>query len=131
MEDKDEMDGIKVPQHRVIICEGKMFFRLECEDGTLDLSFSTTEHEEFKNLRVHGDLIEGKEFSKMVKDKSFMDYDGWIDAIYIDEHETNLGISSESLTSGKHFLVTLDLFDIICEGCEEEGQRVLVDWVNK
>lgn len=71
------------------------------------------------------DLIPGKEFLDSVKSACFIDYDGYIDSIYVDGYKTNLGLICKGLCSGS-FLVNESIFKKLLS-----KHDVKVNWVNK
>jgi hypothetical protein len=73
------------------------------------------------------DIISGLQFLEAVLSGSIMNYDGWISKIYVDRHESNLGllIANKGFIDGK-FLVDEYTFREICA-----EHTVEVDWVNK
>nr|DAH73472.1 MAG TPA: LicD family [Caudoviricetes sp.] len=70
-------------------------------------------------------LIDGLSFLEDVRHGGFIDYDGYISEIIIDDYKSNLGLCEEGLCSGK-FLVTGEIFEQICK-----EHKVQVNWVNK
>lgn len=73
------------------------------------------------------DLIEGNEFLEMVNEKGIMNDDGFINMIYVDGFESNLGlVHIERGFMDGNFLVDEKIFADICD-----RYTVEVDWANK
>ena len=70
-------------------------------------------------------LFDGKEFLKSVQDGCIMDDDGHVADVFVDGFESNLGLATNSLTSGG-FLVSEEVWEDICN-----EHNVEVNWVNK
>ena len=71
------------------------------------------------------DIIDGEKFLEDVLNYSFIDYDGEINAIYVDGYKSNLGLCAGNLMSGD-FMVNEYLFREICK-----EHKVEVDWANR
>lgn len=71
------------------------------------------------------DLMSGEEFVDCVECGGFIDYDGTLAEIYVDDYVTNLGISDYGIHQG-NFRVDLKKFREICK-----NYKVEVNWANK
>ena len=71
------------------------------------------------------DLIDGETFAEYVEDGCFIDYDGSISQIFVDDYKSNLGIWDYGIHQGE-FCVGIYDFRKLCEQFKIE-----VDWVNK
>lgn len=88
--------------------------------------------EEFVNLKYHHeftmeveDIMSGEEFLSHVKDKTIINYDGYIKYVFVDGFVSNLGLIYDNFIDGK-FLVDENAWLEICNEFD-----VLVEWVNK
>lgn len=72
-----------------------------------------------------GDLYEGKEFLRMIREKGIMNSDGELIRIFVGGYLTNLGIASNDFYQG-NFLIMEDVFEELCE-----EHDILVEWANK
>lgn len=71
------------------------------------------------------DLIDGKSFYEAVDNGSFIDYDGCISDIYVDEYISNLGLNHAGIEQGD-FLVDGETFLELCN-----SHKIEVNWANK
>jgi len=71
------------------------------------------------------DLIDGETFAEYVEDGCFIDYDGSISQIFVDDYKSNLGIWDKGIHQGE-FCVGLYDFRRLCN-----QYKIEVDWVNK
>lgn len=71
------------------------------------------------------DLMSGETFIENVKDGLLTDYDGNLADIFIDNHESNLGLYSGNLQQGRFCLGINDFLDL----CKK--YKVEVNWANK
>ena len=71
------------------------------------------------------DLFDGKEFLQMVKAGGITDDDGHVVDIFVDGYRSNLGLTTDNLTSSG-FLVSEKVWLDICKSCKVE-----VNWANK
>ena len=71
------------------------------------------------------DLIDGETFAEYVEDGCFIDYDGSISQIFVDDYKSNLGIWDKGIHQGE-FCIGLYDFRRLCN-----QYKIEVDWVNK
>lgn len=98
------------------------------------LSFSDTEsykkacNEELDkslNVEVMDTLMDGKEFFNNVDNHCIIDYDGYIENIFVDGYISNIGLAHEGIFEGK-FLLNGEAFNQLCK-----EHDVKVDWRNR
>ena len=71
------------------------------------------------------DLISGEKFADNVTWGGFIDYDGSISEIFVDDYKSNLGIWDYGIHQGK-FCVGIYDFRKLCE-----QYKIEVNWINK
>lgn len=80
---------------------------------------------EAKTKTLYGDLISGKEFYSLVDDGFFIDYDGSMADVFINDCPSNLGLWHKGIHQG-YFMVTGEVWLDICNHFD-----VKVHWCNK
>lgn len=71
------------------------------------------------------DLIPGDQFARDVEAGAIISYDGSIANVFVDGHDSNLGLHTEDFSDGG-FLVDIGSFKKLCEAHE-----IVVNWANR
>ena len=109
--------------------KGEVYFFLK--NGYIETFYKeyTEEQKSYVNLyRTEievEDLIDGETFAEYVEDGCFIDYDGSISQIFVDDYKSNLGIWDKGIHQGE-FCIGLYDFKRLCN-----QYKIEVDWVNK
>lgn len=70
-------------------------------------------------------LMSGEEFLEDIESGCLTDYDGYVNAIFVDGYKSNLGLFTKNYQSN-NFLVDKEEFLKLCT-----EHKIEVDWVNK
>jgi len=109
--------------------KGEVYFFLK--NGYIETFYKEYTEEEKSYVNLYRteieveDLIDGETFAEYVEDGCFIDYDGSISQIFVDDYKSNLGIWDYGIHQGE-FCVGIYDFRKLCEQFKIE-----VDWVNK
>jgi len=109
--------------------KGEIYFFLKNGYIEIDIREYTEEDKLFKNMYPTEytiyDLMSGEEFADNVECGGFIDYDGSIAQIFVDDYKSNLGIWDKGIHQGK-FCIGLYDFRKLCE-----DYKVEVNWANR
>jgi hypothetical protein len=109
--------------------KGRVWFYLN--DGYIEncIKDYTEEEKEFTGMYPTKydiyDLFSGDEFASCVEDGGFIDYDGSISDIFVNDYVSNLGIWDYGIHQGK-FCLGLNDFRELCK-----EYKIEVNWANK
>lgn len=119
--------------HNKKLTKGYISYFIEMdEQGEIQITTDTEEYnlsdeivKSFYAERPIYDLINGINFLDDVRSGNFINYDGSISEIYIDDYRTNLGLIEEGIVEGD-FMVNGNFFEELCK-----NHKVEVNWANK
>lgn len=115
--------------NKTIDIKGKMYFVLTDKGLDILVYEAKKEYNENNTLDVgYTEEINGEEFLECVLCHGFIDYDGFIAQVTVDDYESNLGLAAvddADLIQGK-FLVTPEVWRDICK-----AHKVVVYWANR
>lgn len=107
---------------------GYMYFRYEGKNEELGVITRKLAYYENSEKAIY-DLIDGKDFVKMIKDGSIIDYDGTLANVFVDGYNSNLGlfgIDKQADFSQGGFTVSPEVWEKLCE-----EYKIEVNWANK
>jgi len=125
--ESNEYEGEYKNQKKTI--RGEIYFFLRNGYIEVDIRDYSEEDKLFINLypteyNIY-DLMNGKDFADNVECGGFIDYDGSIAEIFVDDYKSNLGIWDFGMHQGK-FCVGLNDFRKLCD-----KYNIEVNWANR